>query len=155
MKTRFRVAGNVLLLILFVTACSGQAGAASPEAPESPESPSIPAVDLASLGEALGAAGGTVESGEAIEQPFFNVAGQILKVNGADVQAFEYETAEAMEADAAQVADDGGSIGANMVSWMATPHFYKAGRILVLYVGDDQAILDLLEGVLGPQFAGR
>jgi hypothetical protein len=60
-----------------------------------------------------------------------------------------------MEADAAQVAPDGGSIGTSMVTWVATPHFYKTGRILVLYVGDDQAILDLLEGALGPQFAGR
>lgn len=71
------------------------------------------------------------------------------------MQIFEYETAEAMEADAAQVALDGGSIGTSMVTWVATPHFYKAGRILVLYVGDDQAILDLLESAIGPQFAGR
>jgi hypothetical protein len=42
-----------------------------------------------------------------------------------------------------------------MVTWVAAPHFYQAGRILVLYVGDDPAILELLEGALGPQFAGR
>ena len=161
MKTRFLVAGSLLLLIFFATACGGQAGAASPESPELPDaatpadSPSIPALDLASLMEALGAAGGSVESGEAVEQPFFTVEGQIIKVNGADVQVFEYETAEAMAVDAAEVSEDGGSIGTSMVNWMSTPHFYKAGRILVLYVGDDQAILDLLEGALGPQFAGR
>jgi hypothetical protein len=42
-----------------------------------------------------------------------------------------------------------------MVSWMATPHFFKKGRILVLYVGDNTETLGLLESVLGAQFAGR
>jgi hypothetical protein len=42
-----------------------------------------------------------------------------------------------------------------MMSWMATPHFYKTGRILVLYVGDDQKVIDVLTGALGPQFAGQ
>jgi hypothetical protein len=42
-----------------------------------------------------------------------------------------------------------------MVGWLAAPHFYKEGRTLALYVGDDQAILELLEGALGSQFAGR
>jgi hypothetical protein len=41
-----------------------------------------------------------------------------------------------------------------MVSWMDTPHFYKTGKIIVLYVGSDTTVLELLEGVLGPQFAG-
>lgn len=99
--------------------------------------PSIPALNLASLMDALAATGGSVETGEVVERPFFTGEGQIIKVNGADVQVFEYETAEAMEADAAQVSEDGGSIGTSMVSWMSTPHFYKAGRVLVLYVGDD------------------
>jgi hypothetical protein len=40
--------------------------------------------------------------------------------------------------------DDGGSIGTSMVGWIATLHFYNAGHLLALYVGDDQAILELL-----------
>ncbi len=96
-----------------------------------------------------------MEPGDTIEQAFFSVTGQIIKVNGADVQVFEYGSAEAMEADASQVAPDGGAVGTSMVTWMATPHFFKAGRVLVLYVGDDAAVLDLLEPVLGEQFAGR
>ena len=60
-----------------------------------------------------------------------------------------------MENEASQVAPDGGSIGTSMVSWMDAPHFYKTGRIIALYVGSDQTILDLLEKVMGPQFAGQ
>ncbi len=111
--------------------------------------------DLASLISALQAVGATVESGDSITQPFFTPEGHTVKVNGADLQIFEYESAEAMAKEASLVAPDGGSIGTSMVSWMDAPHFYKAGRIIVLYVGSNQTVLDLLNKVIGPQFAGR
>ena len=156
MRTRLLLIISIVLLTLLATACGGKAAAAEAASEASPIA-SQPATleDLASLIAALGAAGATVEPAESVQQVFFTVPGQIVRVNGADVQVFEYATAEALETDAAQVSADGGSIGTSMVSWMATPHFYKAGRILVLYVGDDRSILDLLEGILGPQFAGR
>ena len=96
-----------------------------------------------------------MEAGDPVSQVFFSPEGSIIKVNGADVQVFEYESAEALENEASQVAPDGGSIGTNMVMWMDAPHFYKVGRIIVLYVGSDEAVLSLLEKVLGEQFAGR
>ena len=105
--------------------------------------------------DALRAAGASVEPSEPVTQAFFTPEGNILKVNGEDVQVFEYESEEAMESEAAQVAPDGGSIGTTRVTWVGTPHFYKAGRIIVLYVGSDPAVLDLLDQVLGSQFAGR
>jgi hypothetical protein len=111
--------------------------------------------DLNSLMSALQAAGLTVESGASVTQPFFTVPGQTLKINGQDVQVFAYDTAQAMEAEAAQIAPDASTIGTNMPTWMSDPHFYKLGNMLVLYVGQDQKILDILSGVLGPQFAGR
>lgn len=165
MKTKFSLISTLLLLAMFVAACGSQP-TAIPDTENPANAPANTEVsptqlvgglveDFESLVAALRAAGVTVEPGEAVEQAFFTVPGQIIKVNDADVQVFVYGTAEAMEAEAAQVADDGGSIGTNMVTWVATPHFYKAGRILVLYVGDDQAILDLLQVALGPQFAGR
>ena len=146
MKTKLSLTVNFLFLALIAVACGSQAVTeASPGAVE----------DQASLIERLRAAGATVEVGDPVKQIFFTVEGQIIKVNGADVQVFEYESADTMQADAAQVAPDGGSIGTSMVTWIATPHFYQAGRILVLYVGDDPAIIELLEGAFGPQFAGR
>jgi hypothetical protein len=96
----------------------------------------------------------TVEPGGTIDQPFFKVQGQSLKVNGGDVQVYVYDTADAMEADASQISADGSSVGTNMVEWTGTPHFFKVGNLLVLYLGDDQTILGLLQTVLGSQFAG-
>jgi len=111
--------------------------------------------NLDSLVAAFQAAGMTVEPGGTIDQPFFTVQGQSLKVNGGDVQVYVYDTADAMEADASQISADGSSVGTNMVEWTGTPHFFKVGNLLVLYLGDDQTILALLQTVLGSQFAGR
>jgi len=149
---------RILLVLLFtfvLSTCGSVPTPISPaEAPptEPVEAPSVE--DQASFVTALETSGATVETSEPVTQPFFSPEGSLIKVNSADVQVFEYETPEAMENEASQVAPDGGSVGTTMVSWMDTPHFYKAGRIIVLYVGGDQAILDLLESALGPQFAG-
>lgn len=143
-----------MTLVLFTAACGGQATAVIQDVTPG-TADVLTVVDRAGLIEALKAAGLTVENGDSLEQPFFTAPGQIIRVNSADVQVFEYESPEAMEADASQVAEDGGSVGTSMMSWMATPHFYKTGRILVLYVGDDQKVIDVLTGALGPQFAGQ
>ena len=111
--------------------------------------------DLDSLVAAFQTAGMIVELGGPIDQPFFKVQGQSLKVNGGDVQVYVYDTAQAMEADASQISADGSSIGTNMADWTGTPHFFKTGNILVLYLGDDQTVLGLLTNILGSQFAGR
>src|SRR5215216_1128761 len=149
---------SILLFALTVSACGKVSTPASPtvstDAPNVATEP-VMVEDQASLIAALQASDATVETGEPITQVFFRPEGSIIKVNGADVQVFEYESVEAMENEASQVAPDGGSIGTSMVTWMDTPHFYKAGRIIVLYVGSDEAVLSLLEKVMGPQFAGR
>jgi hypothetical protein len=111
--------------------------------------------DQASLLAALQAAGATANVGDMVTQDFFTPEGQIINVNGADIQVFEYENAEAMESEAAQVAPDGGSIGTSMVSWVDAPHFYKVGRMIILYVGSDPAVQGLLDQVIGSQFAGQ
>jgi hypothetical protein len=131
-------------------------GCGNVSTPISPTESIEPAIveDQADLVTTLQASGATVETGEPVTQAFFSPQGSIIKVNAADVQLFEYESVEAMEAEASQVAPDGGSIGTSMVSWMDIPHFYKAGRLIVLYVGSDESVLALLDNVVGPQFAG-
>jgi predicted small secreted protein len=143
----------ILLLVfaLLVSGCANNSLAAGPDVTTEPDS----VQDKATLLDSLQDAGATVEEGDPLAQPFFTPEGSILKVNGADVQVFEYESRESMEEEASQVMPDGGSIGRSMVAWMDTPHFYKAGKIIVLYVGSDEAVLSLLEKALGPQFAGR
>ena len=90
-----------------------------------------------------------------VSQPFFSDEGQAIIVNGEQVQVFEYADESAVEADASKVSPDGGTVGTTMITWVATPHFFRSGRVMVLYVGDDTSTLKVLETVLGPQFAGR
>lgn len=105
--------------------------------------------------EALREKGVEPEMGDAVEQVFLSVIGNFVTFDGESIQVFEYDSAETMESDALLVSPDGGAIGTSMVAWVATPHFYKKGRILVLYVGDNAQTLELLESILGTQFAGR
>lgn len=140
----------LLMLGLLVSACGGAPAASASNA--SPEPAAVE--DQASFIAALEAAGATVETAEPISQPIFSVEGSIIKINGADVQVFEYENTEDMELDSSQIAPDGSSNAITMITWVDTPHFYKTGRIIALYVGSDETVLSLLESALGAQFAG-
>ena len=144
----------LVLLLIFALILSACANASTSTPPATSPEP-LTVEDKASLMAALQASGSTVETGESIIQDFFSPEGSIIKINGADVQVFEYESAEAMENEASQVAPDGGSVGTSMMMWMDTPHFYKAGRIIVLYIGSDETVLGSLDSVVGSQFAGR
>ena len=143
MKSKFYFAHVIFgIATLILSACGGQPASAQ-------------GYGTAEFLEELREKGAEAQSGESVEQAFFSVIGTMVNVNGESVQVFEYDSAETMESDAVLVDADGGSIGTSMVSWVATPHFYKKGRILVLYVGDNAETLGLLESVLGAQFAGR
>ena len=85
--------------------------------------------------------------------PFLSVSAQLLQVNGADVQVFEYPSVTRADSDASKVSPTGSPIGQSQVSWMDTPHFYKRDRVIVLYVGHSADVLRMLEGVLGEPFA--
>lgn len=98
--------------------------------------------------------GAEVVTGGTVEQPYFSVAARILKVNGEEVQVFEYPYASTANTQASRVSDTGSSIGTSMISWPNTPHFFKKNGLIVLYVGRNQSILDALKKVLGEQFAG-
>jgi hypothetical protein len=102
----------------------------------------------------LQAADASVEVLGEVEQPFMSVVGTSLRVNGADVQAFEFESVEAAQAAAAALPADGSSFETLIIDWMDVPHFYQYEQFVVLYVGSDQLTLDLLTMLLGEQVAG-
>jgi len=109
--------------------------------------------DQVSLLDALRKAGTSVQIGEQTEQPFLSVEGTQITINGVDMQVFEYADEDAARADAAKTADILAGRGTMMIDWVGSPHAYRAGRVLVLYVGDDPATLKLLQHVLGAPFA--
>ncbi len=110
--------------------------------------------DYTRLIEDLKSTSASVEPGESISQPFFTPQGQVINLNGEDVQVFEYVSEEEVLKEAMQVSADGSSVGTTMISWIDTPHFYQSGKIIVLYVGNTPQVIEILTEVLGPQYAG-
>jgi hypothetical protein len=112
--------------------------------------------DHAALVAALEGSGATVEpAGEIVpEDSVFPVSTRIIDVNGQSVQVFEFDDPAAAGAAAATVAESGVIVGTATYEWIATPHFYRLGNLIVLYVGDDAATQTLLADTLGEEFAG-
>ncbi len=140
---RFRPANFIVLAAVGVSFCGSSALQPSELTSEA-------------LVRALQQQGATVTRAGSLPQssyPFLSVSAQLLQVNGADVQVFEYASAMRADSDASKVSPTGSPIGQSQVSWMDTPHFYKRDRLIVLYVGHSADVLRMLEAVLGAAFA--
>jgi hypothetical protein len=113
-----------------------------------------PHMSLTLLEDNLRNVGAVVEVGGDVNQPFFDVTGRTITVNGADVQVFEYPSMADAETAAAGIGPDGSTIGTTSVTWVAPPHFYARGTVIVLYIGDNSGVRELLDNALGGQIAG-
>jgi hypothetical protein len=143
----------LVLVALLLTACGTFQG---------PQSHGGPVQDQVSLIDALRSKNVTVDILGTVSQPFLSPqSGTSVRLSGgavttpADLQLFEYGSASAASADAKQIRPDGSGTATTQISWVAPPHFFLKGRVMVLYVGNDRAVLSLLQSLLGPQFAGR
>lgn len=152
MKTVILLAG---FLIFVVTLTTGQNGCDKKPNSGQPSARKDSLKTIAELVKKLRAGGATVEmKGEKIEQPFFSPPGQNLNVNGETAQVFEYENAAAADTEAAQIKPDG-TTETTLITWVAPPHFFKSGNLIVLYVGEKADVIKALENALGRQFAGK
>jgi len=169
-----RIAVVLLLGIILVSglACDGGEVSTSTPTPTTIPTPTpTPATtpivtDYISLIDNLREAGATViDTGVVGQMDCFSVDSKVITVNGSDVQVWEYEDAAAADTEAALISPDGSSIKITInndeqifkicaYDWIASSHFYKASNLIVLYVGENHAVRDVLETVLGPQFAG-
>jgi hypothetical protein len=112
--------------------------------------------DYASLIDAIESRGILVQHKEdlAADSSSFSVPTKIVSIGGADIQVFEFQNELDTEVAVFTVSEDGTEIGTSIIRWMDTPHFYAKGKIIVLYVGQNPEITNLLESLLGTQFAG-
>lgn len=148
-RLRSRCLYNICGIIFFLFSLTGCNGSDAP-----PVSHGGPVRDHVSLVDTLRAQGLTVEPTGPVSQPFFPIPGQTLKVNGQDIQVFEFENPSSTKSQAKDISPDGMSIGNTVVQWIDPPHFFLSGKILVLYLGTDPEFLKTLETVLGKQIAG-
>ena len=128
-----------------------------------PLSPKI-ITDYSSFLDYLRDSGASIkEQGETSWDLFYYAKRRIVEVDGIHIQVYEFATTQDMEVNASGVSRYGtqitkdwgdGMISSVFVNWIGSPHFYKAGQIIVIYVGNNYAIISLLQNGFGKQFAG-
>lgn len=76
-----------------------------------------------------------------------------------DVVIYSYADNEEMEKEARTINKDASEISRTdnpiQIEWPKTPHFYKKGKIIVQYIGDDEKIISDLKDIMGESFAGN
>ncbi len=159
----------LLPLLLFscvgLTACGSNSGHTAQQNTPVPNDVQRKAMGLNELIAQLKAAGATVVAGTDINQPFMTVSGRTLTVNGEQIQVYEYASVSDTDKQASHISSDGTSfttvsssgmpVGATQVDWIKPPHLYKAGRLIVIYIGTNDSVIHLLVGIFGKQFAGK
>ena len=144
---RLGVRAAFLAMAIIATACAAKQDAG--------ETVGQPVDGYDGLLAALRGNGSTVEAVGPISQPFFVPEGRVINVDGNEVQVFEFSSEQDAQSAAESISPDGSSVGTTMIMWVEAPHFYESGKLIVLYVGEEPAVVDALEVVLGAQIAGR
>lgn len=155
----FGIACLLLLGGLVAGACTG--------GPEPAASHGGPVRDHVTLVDNLRRLGLVAEPTGPVTQPFLHDAsGTVIDVSGkavvpTSIQSFEYPSAEAAQRAIAVIRPRGiveprtadGSIVHTAPTWLGTPHFFARSQVMVLYVGADAALLDVLGRLLGPELS--
>jgi hypothetical protein len=114
--------------------------------------------DLASLTRTLVDIGldVRVRPGDRWLRRLFLTPEHVVRIDHQELHVFQYGSGAKLEQ--VSISPDGTGIsskdGTAIIEW-TQPHFYRSGRILVLYLGDTPVTLETLNLLLGPQFAGR
>jgi hypothetical protein len=90
-----------------------------------------------------------------ITSAFFTVPATVYQIRDGEIQIYEFPNEERAAHEAETVSADGSSVGTSKVLWRAPPHFFRTGALLVLYLGSDEQVLDILRAKIGSQFAGQ
>ena len=150
------ILSSVMLLFVVAVGCAtGGEKSPGPGQDQPKQSKSGTVTDYRSLIQNLRGLGAGATAVGDVEQPFFSIKGVMIKVHGEDVQVFQYVNAVAADSAATPISRDGMAVGTRKIFWVGPPHFFKQGKLLVLYVGNDDKVLKVLRAVLGQQFAGQ
>jgi hypothetical protein len=157
MPTRLMFIASLLALIT-VSCTSGGPTPRPPTPTPSPPGPTHSATPLRDGVEGLvedltDAGADAAVSGSSSGEPLA-VEATVVCVGGKEVRVYSYSSEEERAAVSARIDPTGPSnVGTSIVEWDGWPQFWQRDRILVLYLGNDEATIDLLTGLLGEPFA--
>ena len=80
---------------------------------------------------------------------FFSVPAHQVRLSDGQVNAFVYSSAREAAAEAAAISADGQPSPTARVTWVSTPHFYRQGALIALYVGCSAEIVQALQVTVG------
>jgi len=120
------------------------------------------------LVDRLRCAGIRVDIGERVTVPILRPPGTKLLLSGdglaaqAELSSFDYDDTDlradgrvVSETDARKFASDGSLVDRGQsILYHGTPHLFRRERVIVIYAGDDRAVVTVLTRLLGNQFAG-
>lgn len=98
---------------------------------------------------------------ESVQKDFLNVPRKRMKIGKDAIDIYVYTTCAGAKIDSMKIDRHGDSYrglfrGVQVeVDWVAPPHFYRKGRIIVNYVGENQKIIYDLRSIFGKEFAGE
>ena len=85
------------------------------------------------------------QTDQTVLHPFFRVPGQLVRVNGQDLQVFVYPDATARKSDSARISADGRLIAGEVVAWPVPPRFASAGNVLAVLLSADTRLATRVE----------
>ena len=98
---------------------------------------------------------GNASRGDEAYQSFIGFSGEAMTVFGERVEVYVFDSLEDAEAFASGISANGTSIvgpdgSISSVLWIAPPHWYVRGDTIMLYVGKNLDVIDLLDSISYP-----
>lgn len=140
--------GIAAALVLLLGAAALYIAFGRPDQPQqTPASPQLNgAADLVAALESAGRQ--VVWSGQEIH-PAIPAPAELLLVDGAELQVFEFNSREERQRVTDDIDNAGNLQNEPLAPWEGQPHVWASGRLLVLYPGVNGATVLLLDGLLG------
>ena len=104
----------------------------------------------------LSSSGFNAVIGDPVDQPFMEVQGRVVNINGNNIaQVFQYSDEKDAKRIEKTVSSNGSVIGKSSVLWKSPPRFYRKANVIVIYTGKDDDVASGIESLIGKPFAGQ
>ncbi|WP_024616011.1 hypothetical protein [Clostridium sp. Ade.TY] len=89
-------------------------------------------------------------------EKLFSVSGKILSIKNGEIYVYEYnkDQKDKLKNDLNSIQNNNSIMNGGDIKWNVSPHFYSKGRVVVVYDGNNQEILNALSEIMGMPLVG-